>query len=522
MRNYTLSDTDVLLAYDPVGNIRKILTGTLSQTFSYDPVSRLTEAGSPQYSLSYQYDANGNRTQVSDFGQTQSLSYETDSNRLTMWGAWSVQHDAAGRIENDGHHQYQYDESGRLEKVDEKSRYQYNLLGERVSKTRIIPRQLSADLNEDGRVDGRDIRRLYQWQRRQTQSGSFPPQGDLNQDGQLNVKDTACIVRTIARQHLPFTGGGRICHIGQWISLEQETRYVYDGARLMGEYRRDGRVIQEYLWLGDEVVAVVRDGNVYYVHTDQTSTPRVITDAAGRTVWRWDARPFGDSQAQEDPDGDGRAFVFNLRAPGQYYDSESGLFYNYHRYYDPGLGRYITSDPIGLGGGLNTYAYVQNNPLTYVDPLGLETQLGISFNGTLFGGPLVFPNGGFSGGVIFGVSLPDSFSDWGNIQIYTQVQANGLVGAGWFAGGGASGVVGSTDGTLPGCSTSTSLHVEANAGWGGAAGGSIDFNQDGGGVTYSGRPFTGAGYGVMTAGGVGTTTTYATLTLRQVLNRFLR
>jgi RHS repeat-associated protein len=62
----------------------------------------------------------------------------------------------------------------------------------------------------------------------------------------------------------------------------------------------------------------------------------------------------------------------NLRFAGQYFDQETGLHYNYHRYYDPSLGRYLRADPIGFDGGINLYAYVLNNPLNWIDPLGLE------------------------------------------------------------------------------------------------------------------------------------------------------
>jgi RHS repeat-associated protein len=88
-------------------------------------------------------------------------------------------------------------------------------------------------------------------------------------------------------------------------------------------------------------------------------------------VWRWDSEGFGSTLADTDPDGDGTNVNINLRFTGQYYDSESGLHYNYHRYYDPGTGRYLTSDPLGLEGGLNGYVYVGSGPTNSTDALGL-------------------------------------------------------------------------------------------------------------------------------------------------------
>src|SRR5713101_9369660 len=99
----------------------------------------------------------------------------------------------------------------------------------------------------------------------------------------------------------------------------------------------------------------------------------MIANQAGTPVWRWDnTEPFGATLPSDDPDGDGVPFVFDLRFPGQYFDRETNLTYNYYRNYDPAIGRYAQSDPIGLNGGLNTYLYVGANPLFFADMLGLK------------------------------------------------------------------------------------------------------------------------------------------------------
>jgi RHS repeat-associated protein len=110
---------------------------------------------------------------------------------------------------------------------------------------------------------------------------------------------------------------------------------------------------------------------LHFIEVDHLNTPRLVEDDQKRAVWRWDQdEPFGANVPNENPSGLG---IFNLplRFPGQYFDSETGLHYNYYRSYDPAIGRYAESDPIGLEGGINTYLYVSGSPLLYTDPHGL-------------------------------------------------------------------------------------------------------------------------------------------------------
>jgi RHS repeat-associated protein len=126
------------------------------------------------------------------------------------------------------------------------------------------------------------------------------------------------------------------------------------------------------VYLDQVPVSVVTGGQVYYIETDQLGTPRQVVATTNNGLrWSWDyfGTTFGETLPNENPSGVGN-FTFNLRFPGQYYDVETATHYNYFRDYEPQTGRYIESDPIGILGGLGTYAYVANNPLLYLDPTG--------------------------------------------------------------------------------------------------------------------------------------------------------
>jgi RHS repeat-associated protein len=157
-------------------------------------------------------------------------------------------------------------------------------------------------------------------------------------------------------------------------ATNQTLHFIYDPeGRVIAEIDAATGVTQrEYLYVDGQQVAVVdatgsANEAIYYVHTDHLTTPQKITNDSQTVVWAADYEPFGKTSISTS------TISSNTRFPGQYADEESGLHYNYFRDYDPGTGRYIESDPIGLQGGPNTYAYVHNRPLSNVDFLGLYT-----------------------------------------------------------------------------------------------------------------------------------------------------
>ena len=127
-------------------------------------------------------------------------------------------------------------------------------------------------------------------------------------------------------------------------------------------------------------------------YADHLNSPRLIANAAGQAVWRLDhGEPFGDTPPDENPSGLG-AFEFPLRHGGwQYADKETGEFWNWMRTYSSITGRFPQSDPIGLGGGLNTYLYANGDPLRFVDPRGEAGAAGVVIIGgaVLIGGAIL-------------------------------------------------------------------------------------------------------------------------------------
>jgi RHS repeat-associated protein len=189
--------------------------------------------------------------------------------------------------------------------------------------------------------------------------------------GPNNRYDRLTLDQTLEAEYTHNSQGERAC---KWLSGEP-TRFVYGpGGQLLGEYGANSKVIAEYVYLDSLPVAAVIGGRTVLVETDHLGTPRVVVDySENEVLWRWTltGSAFGEHPAEEDADGNGKPLAFPLRFPGQYLDAESGLHYNYFRDYDPVTARYVQSDPIGLGDGLSTYAYVAASPLSFVDLMGL-------------------------------------------------------------------------------------------------------------------------------------------------------
>ena len=177
--------------------------------------------------------------------------------------------------------------------------------------------------------------------------------------------------------------------------------FIYSDEGLAGETDSSGNITKTYLFRpgsqwGTDPVMLTQNNKVYFYHNDHLGTPKKITLKSGKVVWKAKYSSFGKADIVISD------IENNLRFPGQYYDDETGYHYNWHRYYDPDIGRYLRVDPIGFDGGVNLYGYVLNNPVNFIDPTGefahivggfVGGAIGGSVTGAVFGGIVAAANG---------------------------------------------------------------------------------------------------------------------------------
>ncbi|MGS1319659.1 RHS repeat-associated core domain-containing protein [Stenotrophomonas geniculata] len=218
-------------------------------------------------------------------------------------------------------------------------------------------------------------------------------------DGEARTHDAAGNTTSIGSKTFTYSDANRMNAVKQGNAVLESYGYNHRGERVLraptggaaqitlydeagqwlGNYSATGQAQQQAIWLDNYPVALIDVPStgvpeLAYVQPDHMGTPRVVIDPVRDVaIWEWSnkSEAFGNQIPSADPDGDGVAFELALRFPGQQATDASGLFYNYQREYDPVVGRYSQTDPIGLLGGIASFAYVGGNPLSQSDSLGL-------------------------------------------------------------------------------------------------------------------------------------------------------
>lgn len=319
------------IGYLPFGSVTSITYGNgLTRTLAHDQDYRITDIVTPgMQDLNFSYDLNNNITQLLNALVTssdQSFGYDALDRLSTATGAYGSQvysYDGIGnRLSltvdaNTTNYSY-FTNTHRLQSVGSQTRTYDN-----AGNTTQIDSDTYSYNNQNrlsqATVNGQTVDYIY------------------NSLGQMTIRQTAA---------------------------DTTISFFDQNGLLIGEYDGTGSLIREYVYLNGEPLALADTTASYYYLNNHLGTPQILMDQNQQVVWQAAYDPFGDVNIITS------LIENNLRFPGQYFDAGTGFNYNWFRYYDLSTGRYITSDPIGLIGGLNSYIYVGGNSITRTDPTG--------------------------------------------------------------------------------------------------------------------------------------------------------
>ena len=353
------------------------LSGTI--TFAYDDLDRLTSKTTPQGTVSYIYDAAGRRTSMTVAGQA-SVNYTYDNaNRLTQitqgTATVTIGYDDAGRrssltLPNGVITEYAYDEASQLTGLTYKKgitvlgnlTYGYDAAGRRIRMGGSYARS-----NLPEAVASTTYNAANQQTAFGGQSLTYDLNGNLTSDGSntyaWNARDQLVSITGPA-----LNASFAYDSIGNRISKTINgtiTAYLYDGANLVQELA-GGAPTANILTGGlDEVFTRSDATGASSPLTDALGSALALTDSSGSVQTQYTYEPFGKALSSGSPSNNASQYT------GRENDG-TGLYFYRGRYYSPQLQRFISEDPIGLLGGANLYAYVGNNPISYIDPFGLK------------------------------------------------------------------------------------------------------------------------------------------------------
>ncbi len=324
------------IVHMPFGGVKSYTLGNgVAVTRTYDTDYRLQnvsdEGSATIQHLAFDYDRRGNITLRDDLvaSQTENFGYDEVSRLISASGAYGAQvftyDDVGNRLTKTGTSSETYDyptDSHRLSSLGSGATVLYDDAGNVESKG-----LLSLSYNEARRAATVSL-------------GAATVANTYGANGQRATKSAAGV--TTVFQY------GR-------------------GGQMLAE-QSDAGMLREYIWLEDMPLAQISAAGLAYIHADQLNTPQKMTDASQTVVWQASYDAFGAASVTSSG-----GYQNPLRFPGQYFDAETGLHQNWHRDYDPSIGRYLQSDPTGLEGGLSTYGYAFQNPLSFFDPTGLLT-----------------------------------------------------------------------------------------------------------------------------------------------------